>query len=290
MPDSINNNLPSGMSQTEYEQALDFAKLASQAYDWDDYLTVDVGLSLFSGIDDIKAQDFTTDNYREIDASGSYIDWIGSEGLDYKIFENTESGDLVVSFRGTEPLSAVDWVEDVEQAFGQSEQYQQATDLARSLQSQLDDYNNAQGLTGEDAIELSFTGHSLGGGLATAAALATGNEAIVFDAAGLSQPTIDNLALDIAHADQVTNFNVQGDFLTDYNGQMDNTTLGSELAGVVVEQRQYGETFWLQGVDEQADFGGWLVPDDSWVAEQAEAVLNHAWHVFTYQLENLNFV
>ncbi|WP_255611759.1 hypothetical protein [Marinobacterium arenosum] len=43
-------------------------------------------------------------------------------------------------------------------------------------------------------------------------------------------------------------------------------------------------------MNEQADFGGWLVPDDSWVAEQAEAVLNHAWHVFTYQLENLNFV
>lgn len=284
------NDLPAGMSVAEYEKSLDFAKLASQAYDWDDYLVAEAGMSLFGGISDIKNQDFSTPEYRAIETSGSYIDWIGTQGLDYTLFENTETGDLVVSFRGTEPLSLVDWTEDIEQAFGKSEQYEQAVDLARSAQASLDQYNLENNLTGDDAIELSFTGHSLGGGLATAAALASDNEAIVFDAAGLSQPTIDALNLDVNNADGITNFNVQGDILTDWNGQMDNTTIGSELAGIVVEQRQYGDTVWLQGADDMADFGGWLVSDDSWMAEQAEAVLNHAWHVATYQLENLNFV
>ena len=242
------NTLPSGLSQEKYQQSLDFARLASQTYDWDDYLVVNVALNVFSGISDIKAQDFTTDNYHRIENGGGYIDWIGGEGLDYVLFEE-DDGDLVLAFRGTEPLSAVDWVEDIEQAFGQSEQYEQAVDLAKELQASVNQYNQDNGLQGEDAIELSFTGHSLGGGLATAAALATGEDAIVFDAAGLSASTIENLNLDVTNATAVTNFNVKGDFLSDHNGLMDNSTLGSELAGIVVEQRQYGETYWLEGVD-----------------------------------------
>ncbi len=283
------STLPSGLSQQKYQQSVDFARLASQTYDWDDYLVVNVALNVFTGISDIKAQDFTTDNYNRAENGGGYIDWIGGEGLDYVLFEE-DDGDLVLAFRGTEPLSAVDWVEDVEQAFGQSEQYEQAVSLARELQIEVNQYNQDNGLHGEEAIDLSFTGHSLGGGLATAAALATGEDAIVFDAAGLSSRTIENLNLDTENASAVTNFNVKGDFLSDHNGQMDNSTLGSELAGVVIEQRQYGETYWLEGVNDQADFGGWLVSDETWVAEQAESLLNHAWHVFTYQLEDMAFI
>lgn len=283
------STLPSGLSQQKYQQSVDFARLASQTYDWDDYLVVNVALNVFTGISDIKAQDFTTDNYNRAENGGGYIDWIGGEGLDYVLFEE-DDGDLVLAFRGTEPLSAVDWVEDVEQAFGQSEQYEQAVSLARELQIEVNQYNQDNGLHGEEAIDLSFTGHSLGGGLATAAALATGEDAIVFDAAGLSSRTIENLNLDTENASAVINFNVKGDFLSDHNGQMDNSTLGSELAGVVIEQRQYGETYWLEGVNDQADFGGWLVSDETWVAEQAESLLNHAWHVFTYQLEDMAFI
>ena len=282
----IIENLPQGLTQEQYIKALDSAKLSSQTYDWDDYLVAEAGLNLFQGIDDIKNQDFTIDNYREVAQGGGYIDWIGTDGLDYKVFEDMDSGDLVLSFKGTEPLSLVDWVEDIEQVLGQSEQYENAVDVAQSIQEDVNNYNNEHGLTGDEAIQLSFTGHSLGGGLATAAALATGNEAIVFDAAGLSQATIDSLNLDTNNAVNITNFNVQGDALSDYNGLMDDTTFGS----FITEQKQYGETFWLEGVNDQADFAGWLVPDDNIVVEQAEAVLNHAWHVFTYQLENVDFV
>lgn len=284
------NDLPAGMTITEHERSVTFAKLASQAYSTLDIVAAETGMSLFTNIPEIKAQDFSTPDYVAVSTEGSYIDWIGTEGLDYTLFENQQTGDLVISFRGTEPLSLVDWAEDIEQAFGGSEQYEQAVALARSAQSELDQYNLDNNLTGDNAIELSFTGHSLGGGLATAAALASDNEAIVFDAAGLSQPTIDALNLDLNNVDQVTNFNVQGDMVSDFNGQMDYHTIGSELAGIVVEQRQYGDIVWLEGVDEQADFGSWLMSDDTWVAEQAEAALNHAWHVVTYQLENLNFV
>jgi len=286
--DASVEGLPDGLTQEEYDKALDYAKLSSQTYDWDDYATAEIGMNLFKGIDDIIDQDFSTPNYQEIGSSGNGIDWWGGhdQGLDYKLYENQETGDIVMAFRGSEPLSLEDWAEDVEQAFGDSEQYEHAVIAARDLQSQLDAYNAEHGTD----KQLSFTGHSLGGGLATAAALATGNEAIVFDAAGLSQGTIDKNNLDVSHADKITNFNVEGDILSDHNKQQDNTTIGSGFGGIVSDTVQFGETYWLESVADRADFGGWLVWDQLGTAKFAESVLNHAWHVFTYQLENKNFL
>jgi len=77
-------------------------------------------------------------------------------------------------------------------------------------------------------VELSFMGHSLGGSLATAAALATGKEAIVFEAASVSSKSMQNpkLSLDINNASRITNFNVRKCYyLSDWNHQMDETTL-----------------------------------------------------------------
>ena len=105
--------------------------------------------------------------------------------------------------------------------------------MARDLVAELDAYNEANGTD----KQLTFTGHSLGGGLATAAALATGKDAIVFDAAGLSQGTIDQNDLDVSLEGNVTNFNVVGDFLSDHNGQQDSSTFGSELGSVIPETK-----------------------------------------------------
>nr|ABY56067.1 phospholipase A1 [uncultured bacterium pFosPlaG] len=279
-----------GLNQSDYEKAIDYGKLSAQAYDWDDYAAAHVGMGFFANIDDIKATDFATPNYVEVQSVGGYIDWWGTDGLDFKVFQNTETDDLVVAYKGTEPLSPVDWVADAEQIFGNSEQYQKAVDFARDLSAQVEQYNVQNGLTGDAAMQLSFTGHSLGGGLATASALATGREAMAFDAAGLSQGTINNLGLDIRHASKITNFNVKGDWLSDHNKQMDDTTLGSELAGIVPETKQYGNTYWLEGINDIADFGGWLVPDNNMAVDFAKSILNHAWHVYVYMLENDKFL
>lgn len=68
-----------------------------------------------------------------------------------------------------------DWSENGKQAMGQfSQQYKTSTDNARTL---------SKALGGAD---LSFAGHSLGGGLACANALATGRDAYTFNAAGIS--------------------------------------------------------------------------------------------------------
>lgn len=274
-------SLPEGLSEEVCERAMDFARLASKTYDWDDYVVARIGMNLFSGIDDIMEQDFRTPNYVKIRGGGNDIDlWGGDDhGLDYTLFQHKPTGDVVLAFRGTEPLSVEDWVEDIRQAFGSSKQYKNAMNLARSLQMKAK--NNG--------ARLFLTGHSLGGGLATAAALFTGCEAIVFDSAGVSDDTIQALDLNVEkHRSKVTNFNVRECFVSDWNKEMDDTTIGSNALGKVSKQKQYGKIYWLQSVSDRANFK--LFPDGTRIVKRAESVLSHAWHVFTYQLEHKNFV
>lgn len=83
----------------------------------------------------------------------------------------------VIAFRGTQ--SAEGWVSNVRQGVGtDSAHYRDALLVA--------DRVAASGLAGR----VSFTGHSLGGGLASAASVATGAPSHTFNAAGLHENTI----------------------------------------------------------------------------------------------------
>lgn len=82
----------------------------------------------------------------------------------------------VVAFRGTQ--GGEDWKNNVQQALGlNSESYAKALEMGRQV--------------ARSDENVTFTGHSLGGGLASAAAIASGREADTFNAAGLSGDTID---------------------------------------------------------------------------------------------------
>ncbi len=91
--------------------------------------------------------------------------------------------EYVYATAGTNPLSAKDWQNNFSQLFGKSEQYSQSVENAQLIH----DY-----LKGK---ELTYVGHSLGGGLASANSLRTGDNAITFNAAGLSEKTKQNLRL-----------------------------------------------------------------------------------------------
>jgi len=104
-------------------------------------------------------------------------------GMRSMIYERvTDCGvEFVYAFAGTNDLKDVG--HDISQAFGSSDQYATAIANSRSIEQAID---------GNDYYELSFVGHSLGGGLAAASAYATGNEATTFNAAGVSQATLNN--------------------------------------------------------------------------------------------------
>jgi hypothetical protein len=137
-------------------------------------------------------------------------------GLEDAIFDDPESGfraalyevspgQYVLAFAGTDPANITgDVATDIAQGMGiQTVQYDNAVRLAQQVQQWAQD----RGATVE------FTGHSLGGGLAATAAMATGGSATVYNMARPTQATLDNYLIDPNAADRVDNYEVEGEFL-----------------------------------------------------------------------------
>ena len=109
-------------------------------------------------------------------------------GFKSSLYERTVDGVTEYSYvtAGTDMTSGLDWENNINQAtVGKAKQYEQSVNNARLIDEAL------------GGASLTFVGHSLGGGEASANALATGRDAITFNAAGLSQPTRDNLKLNM---------------------------------------------------------------------------------------------
>ena len=118
---------------------------------------------------------------------------------DEKTHQYTE---YVYATAGTDLYSPFDWANNFMQLFGCSPQYAQSVFNARELTKEM----KAKGK------ELSYVGHSLGGGEASANAMATGNSAITFNAAALSNETKRNLHLNHKEA-SITAIVVEGEIL-----------------------------------------------------------------------------
>ena len=140
-------------------------------------------------------------------------------------FKNTKSGEHVLAFAGTAILSGKDWLTNSAQAMGlKAEQYESAMKMA---QKPKDDH---------DGAGIRFTGHSLGGGLASAAALATGIEAVTFNAAGIHKntKTPDGNKLDLTMADSlITAYRVCGKITGVYLDPLSLLQAGTSPKGLV---------------------------------------------------------
>lgn len=91
------------------------------------------------------------------------------------VFRKNGTKDYAVTFKGT--TSGRDWLANGAQGtIGYSDYYQRAKSIGR---------DSAAMIGGKDVNSVKFIGHSLGGGLASAAAHATGQPATTFNAAGL---------------------------------------------------------------------------------------------------------
>ncbi|SFN67566.1 alpha/beta hydrolase [Xenorhabdus japonica] len=126
-----------------------------------------------------------------------------STGFQAGVYQN--NGLYIVSFTGSNELK--DFMASIRQGLGYNEkQYNQALELA----------HKALKIFGENVI---FTGHSLGGGLATVAALATGKPAVIYNAAGVSDETLKRMgvspevARELADNGLIRHYAVQHDWL-----------------------------------------------------------------------------
>lgn len=129
------------------------------------------------------------------------LDDIGAvSGYNMALYSRTLNGktEWVLANAGT--ADAVDVGSDAKNLTGSSDQYAFSVRFAKSLQN---------GMGGQ---EMTYVGHSLGGGLAAANSLATGNAAITFNPAGVSWGTrmANNLPKDKRNG-QIQSFVVGGE-------------------------------------------------------------------------------
>ena len=102
---------------------------------------------------------------------------IHQNGLQTMLYEKTTNGRTEYAYVYAGSNSVEDWAENFAQVGGLSPQYNTAIHNARELSKEF----------GSD--ELTFIGHSLGGGEAAAASMATGRAAITFNPAAISPYT-----------------------------------------------------------------------------------------------------
>ncbi|WP_280696007.1 hypothetical protein [Chryseobacterium sp. H1D6B] len=105
------------------------------------------------------------------------VDLDKSSGFKSQVYERVNGKVTEYSYvtAGTEDIK--DGIADIKQPLGASKQYSQSTENAEAISKQL------------GSTELTFVGHSLGGGLAALNALVTDRSAMTFNAAGVGDMT-----------------------------------------------------------------------------------------------------
>lgn len=143
-------------------------------------------------------------------------------GFRARVYAETDAdGGYVVAFRGSQQGS--DWLTNARQGVGlDSDHYARALEIGR--------------IVGRNDEVVTMTGHSLGGGLASTAALASGAPADTFNAAGLHGDTLDAAravaGASGAGAPRVDNWRVPGELLTALQEGGDRA-VGAGLGGLV---------------------------------------------------------
>lgn len=149
-----------------------------------------------------------------------------------------DSQQYVLSFAGTNDMR--DWLSNIRQATGYEDvQYNQAVALAKTAKMAFGD-------------AMVITGHSLGGGLATTAALASGSFAVTFNAAGVSDYTLNRLGLDPALA----RHSAESGSIRRYSEQYDLLTESQESTSLIPDA--IGHKITLVNSDKLTGISDWL--------------------------------
>ncbi len=167
--------------------------------------------------------------WRQLESSYGYnIDdkKTGFKAAMYARVKEDGTEEFAYVFAGSVGLN--DWGGNLSQVVGLSKQYRQAANKAIDLDNYLGDQ------------ELTFVGHSLGGGLSNLSSMVTGRTSITFNPAWLSSITKDMYSggkKSLKGDNHVTNFVHQSDPLDELQG----------LLGRSVGLKEYGETVEVDG-------------------------------------------
>ena len=150
----------------------------------------------------------------------------------------SDNQQYVLSFAGTNDIQ--DWLSNIRQATGYEDvQYNQAVALGKTAKMAFGD-------------ALVITGHSLGGGLATTAALASGTFAVTFNAAGVSDHTLNRLGMNPSQARQLA----ESGGVRRYSEQFDLLTETQESTSLIPDA--IGHKITLANSDKLTGVNDWL--------------------------------
>jgi RHS repeat-associated protein len=158
---------------------------------------------------------------------GGYISEDSSNGYRARVYERSLGNDTieyVMAFAGTDPS---DWkgdlLQDALQHFGLgSAQYKYATQAGRSASE------------GAGGAELTFVGHSLGGGLANIAAISGNRGGIAFNPAKINKSTLRDYLVEgeYFNSPKIQNYYQEHDFINFHTGK---NNLGSNTTNYTVK-------------------------------------------------------
>ncbi len=136
-----------------------------------------------------------------------------------------------VVFQGTNPSSMADWKNNVAQGMNMhSDYYERAVDIGTKV--------------GNSGQSVDMVGHSLGGGMASAASRASGQPGWTFNAAGLNSNTVEKYGgtMHVPATENINAYRNEGEILTGLQEQGWKGTLGAAGAGAAIGGK----------------FGGWI--------------------------------
>ena len=140
--------------------------------------------------------------------------------------ENGEIDEYVLAFAGTTITDAEDWANNIAQLIGASPQYQETISVAREVHATV------------NGLELTYVGHSLGGGEATAASMATGAAAMTFNSAAVTDFTLSANDINNLSLAKIDNYVATGTYIP---------FLGIRLGGDIVNNLQQNLNLHLRG-------------------------------------------
>ncbi len=189
-PDGLTQSLESRINRSYYANVLQPGSPYTQQ-------VVDTALASNASYGNLKVGDHAFGHYF-VEAT-----WDNESGMQASRLRDRVTGQNIVSYRGTEPSKIRDWLADGSQNIGlKTAQYDEGIGIAQDVKQ-------------EFGANIWLTGHSLGGGIASAAALVTQMSATTYNSAGLNPNTLSGSGVSMSgHKDLIQAYFVNGEVLS----------------------------------------------------------------------------